>query len=488
MRKLILFALCGFCILSSACGQGNAVNTDNYVRFRVKEPGYSFAIFVSSNCFDPSLAQGDSARCPIRVEYNGQSKDYSICPSGYYPPPYGSPVPRFTVGAALFFNDVDSVVTIYGDIYYLQLSHVARLADFGYVDSVTYHNDYLLFDEIEIHNDTLSQFKSINTSAARVIIHECRDLTTFLYQHNQQSLSLEFSGVSSLRLLDIKNNNCSNLVLSGCSMLGELDASNNLLESIDLRQCPKLDILSVSNNKLQTLDISRNTLLREVDCSNNCLESLSLPKNRRIGSLRCNNNKLSTLNISNSLANNLSNFKGYVNCSNNNIHSIHAMRSSQNFTLSCEGNNLSACALDSLFMSVGVSSQQGTFILSRMENDSLISNPGAFTCRDTIALRKNYRFAGYYPSENTTYDCAVIELTKSDIQVKTYPNPVKDLLCLETEDEILYVKAFDIAGRALPLTHRKGDYYIDCTSWRPGFHILKICTDKGTYTYKVTKL
>ena len=73
------------------------------------------------------------------------------------------------------------------------------------------------------------------------------------------------------------------------------------------------------------------------------------------------------------------------------------------------------------------------------------------------------------------------------INIRVYPNPVKDLLYLDVPSSLKVnsVKLFDISGKLVQLF--KNHNFLDLGSMRQGLYILKIETDKGDFNQKVIK-
>jgi hypothetical protein len=70
-------------------------------------------------------------------------------------------------------------------------------------------------------------------------------------------------------------------------------------KSIDISGCTHLKNLNVYGSKLTSLDVSNNPLLEILYCNNNNLKSLDLSNNPLLEVLYCNNNNLSSLDVSN---------------------------------------------------------------------------------------------------------------------------------------------------------------------------------------------
>ena len=70
--------------------------------------------------------------------------------------------------------------------------------------------------------------------------------------------------------------------------------------------------------------------------------------------------------------------------------------------------------------------------------------------------------------------------------ISVYPNPVKNILNFKTEQNILKVEVYDIAGRILSLT-TVSENKIDLSNLKTGNYILKLYTEKEIIKIKIVK-
>src|SRR5690606_18949686 len=179
--------------------------------------------------------------------------------------------------------------------------------------------------------------------------------------------------------------------------LKRLDCGKNQLTTLDISQNRNLIVLSCYENPLNNLNVSQNINLESLDCSQNQLNILDLSKNSNLRELYCIDSQLTMLNIA-----------------NGNNYNMHTMVSWANPDLLC----------------IQVDDENA----SRPECDGF---PVEGWCKD----------------EWTSYseDCKLGVDDKENLGFKLYPNPVKDIMILESDVKIINpaIKIFSLEGRLL---------------------------------------
>ncbi|HOD88932.1 MAG TPA: choice-of-anchor J domain-containing protein [Bacteroidales bacterium] len=261
-----------------------------------------------------------------------------------------------------------------------------------------------------------------------------------------------------------------------------LDASNNT----------GLINLYCDGNNLSSLDLTNLTVLERLTCYDNNLSSLDLTNLTALEYLNCSGNNFSSLEITNLTA------LQELFCSENNLSSIKTSGCDNLRYISCYSNNLSACGLDSLFYQLPIRPAddkgrlhiKGIDVMKRGTN----TNPGALSCRDTIATNRNWEVWDYdenAPIINTSYACPYFTLGIEDvgtnnISAKVFPNPVSNNLNIECEEKIDNLELYDALGKMLIRKKNVLDNTsIDVSNLNSGIYILKIRTEKGSGEYKV---
>lgn len=115
---------------------------------------------------------------------------------------------------------------------------------------------------------------------------------------NDQALkSIDLSNCSYIRTLECNNNVIEGtLDLSKCKYLSEIECANNKIEKVILPESSTLRRLDLRNNNLSSLTINAPALER-LFVSGNKIENLDLSASNKLEILKCNNNKLNSLKI-----------------------------------------------------------------------------------------------------------------------------------------------------------------------------------------------
>ncbi|MFR9166331.1 MAG: leucine-rich repeat domain-containing protein [Dysgonomonas sp.] len=343
-----------------------------------------------------------------------------------------------------------------------------------------------------------------------------------LYCGNNQISSLNLSNNRALEILDCPNNkNLSSLDLQYQGYITTVNAANCNLSYIDIISCQFLKKLDCSKNNLSMLDISNNAYLENVDCSYNKITGLFAPRN--LSTLTCNNNQLTSLDISS-----ISKDKITLNASNNNLTSI----------LMSDGQTLYSCDLSQnnfMFstLPVGVGQTWRQTIAPQkdinitMRYDGVISL-GEYNIRGNISTYKWYDQAGNpatdpvnfgngmfyisinslgqtltckvtnpaYPSLTLNYKVTVTgnsrkakqtekSAIEQELSVNVYPNPVSDVLRIDTPNEVQSVTVYDLAGRTVKKAGNVTE--IDVRDMQEGFYIIRVTTADGQVSQKFKK-
>lgn len=245
-----------------------------------------------------------------------------------------------------------------------------------------------------------------------------------------------------------------------------------------------------NTRNLTGLNASNNTGLLFIDCYDNYISNINLNGLTSLNSLSCAfDSVLTNLNVSglDSLVN--------LHCGGNLLTNLDISGLKRINWLVCFSNQFSACSLDSIFHQLpqrSISDDAKIYIRANQE-----TNPGAETCRDTIATNKNWKVLNYIiednselPIVNTSYSCPyfsldVEELVVNSLNAKVYPNPASNALNIECNEKINSAIIYDISGKELFITKETKD--IDVSSLNNGIYLLKVITNKGEGSYKVIK-
>lgn len=306
-----------------------------------------------------------------------------------------------------------------------------------------------------------------------------------LYMNELETLNL--SKNSKLNTLNIAYNNIKNLSLANNTELETLILYNNAIKEIDLSTNTKLINIDAKNLSLTTISINSD-VLETLDLQNNQITNIDLTKTKKLRELRLSGNKLSVINTkvldnleiltaSNNrlteidLKNNLKLRKVYLN--ENNLSDLTFSKDMNNLVyIDCGDNSMSACALDSMYMSLPV--------WNGSNDDQLITtlfNKGTYTDKlNQSATSKTYMATqkGWKPAENGDGSGCNTTLIE-DITVGTGFNyyTVDGGLVLVFNNEYYNKKAYiyDFTGRCISTTSSGTERFI---SLDKGFYLIKI--------------
>lgn len=242
--------------------------------------------------------------------------------------------------------------------------------------------------------------------------------------NDNQLTTLDTSKNIALTSLECSNNQLINLIIGPSEILSVINCDNNQLSNIDVSKNVALDTFDCSNNKLTSLDVSKNTALLFLACNNNQIINLDLSKNSALTELLCSNNKLISLNVKNG---NNSNFTSFSSLQNSNLYCIQV-------------------------------------------DDVAYSNIN-WTEKDSWS---NY-------NTNCGYMSAT-DVKKSFLRI--YPNPVKNFLNIETEEQFQSLEIYNSNGQLIKSSMLKKN---DVSDLEIGNYIIKINTNKGIHKHKVIK-
>ncbi|MBO4635642.1 MAG: DUF4214 domain-containing protein [Clostridiales bacterium] len=109
----------------------------------------------------------------------------------------------------------------------------------------------------------------------------------YLIMHNcKMPGTLDLDGMSSLKQVDLYNNDLTGLSVNGCTDLEYLYITNNDISSIDLSTNTSLIMFECDCNDLTSLDVSSNTSLVVLACFGNALTELDVSSNTALNYLR----------------------------------------------------------------------------------------------------------------------------------------------------------------------------------------------------------
>ncbi|HLO56790.1 MAG TPA: T9SS type A sorting domain-containing protein [Saprospiraceae bacterium] len=210
-----------------------------------------------------------------------------------------------------------------------------------------------------------------------------------------------------------------------------LDLSNKQISSLEgIGNFKNLERLYCLQNEIITLNLQELSNLTFLSCGTNQLSILNIQELDNLEYVYCNNNLLTTINV-----------KGLVNlktldCNTNQLINLDVQELANLKTLRCYKNHLTALYLKEAKLN---------HTLLFQENPEL-----SYICcdEDRITEIKNMAIANGQNCEVDS-ECSVTNTQDLYTNINTYPNPVSDILYLDTNDHWSKAEIFDIAGRVM---------------------------------------
>ncbi|MDD3738966.1 MAG: leucine-rich repeat domain-containing protein [Lentimicrobiaceae bacterium] len=331
---------------------------------------------------------------------------------------------------------------------------------------------------------------------------------------NNSLTSLDVSGLTTLIELYCYDNNLSSLNFDETMLLNELDCSSNSLTSLDVSGLTLLLTLRYNNNSITSLDYSGFTRLETLCCDNNGITSLDASSLTSLETLCCNNNSLTSLDVSNSrflthleCANNeltLLNTKALAGirklyCNNNLLTSLDVSKFISLNCLVCYGNNFTTQALDQIYCDLPKMYCKGRAVtpcygrIFPIYDESSPDYSKVVATNKQNARRKSWLVQYACDSSDVyttgTYQCETSTSLEDISQTTIYPNPVNDILYINTDSRITSIEIYDIYGRLVlnktQLAATKSN--VDVSFLTNGVYVLRLGTTKGTTELKFIK-
>ncbi len=272
---------------------------------------------------------------------------------------------------------------------------------------------------------------------------------------------------------DVDTNNDNEIQISEAEAVSRLNVSDKNIAMLEgIEKFTNLELLYCTNNKLTNLDFSQNLEMVNLFCNQNQLTALDVSNNKNIKVLNCFVNKLTSLDISQSK--NLE----VLYCGFNQLTTLDVSQNSNLISLFCYTNNMTSLNLkngnNAVLLSMYV---QGNSNLTCIEVDDVnLSNNNGNWIKDSTA--------------NYSESCGVLSTDDfvSDIEVAFYPNPVKDILHLETPNavKINAIKVYDAIGR-LVIEEKSHLKKLDVSNLSKGVFLVVIETDNHRLTKRIMK-
>ena len=144
----------------------------------------------------------------------------------------------------------------------------------------------------------LTAFDAPNESIYEFVMEGNNSLVLLnLAQNDLTNLSL--ADGKNIRFCYLLDNSLSTLDLSKATKIEELNINFNEFTDIDLSQLTNLKAFSCDHNSIANLDVSNNTMLEALYCKKNKITDLDITALNALRELSCESNKIDNLNLSN---------------------------------------------------------------------------------------------------------------------------------------------------------------------------------------------
>lgn len=432
----------------------------------------------------------------------------------------------------IYFNEPNQSITIYGDIrgfktYMFPHSGIENI----HANNCTGLEELCCISSqlttLDVSN--LTNLKRLDCSYNWLTSLNVNNLTglEILNCYSNRLTNIDLSDLAALKRLACNDNVLTSLDVSNSTLLEELHCYNNHIQTINLNNITKLTILDCGDNQLTTIDVSNLTNLRKLfcfinqlttldvgnlinleelscygnqlndiyklnaltnltnlECWHNNLTTLDISNLTKLEYLYCQENQLSTLDVKNS-----PNLKALY-CYNNKLNSLDIRNLININSLSCFENNFSTQALDNIYCALP--ELEGKILPAYSTYDDNIDNVLATNAQNAVdkGWRVLYRIDNSDIPTTGTYECTTdINAMELDNSVKVYPNPVSDLLYIESESIINGIRVYDISGKEI--LNKSVDFSnntsINVSNLIDGTYFLQIYTDKGVGKHSFIK-
>lgn len=290
--------------------------------------------------------------------------------------------------------------------------------------------------------------------------------------------TLNIAQNSNLKYLDCSNNKLVNINIFYNTKLLHLDCGSNEISSLNLIYSPQLEYVNCSYNKLTSINLSQNINLKHFGCHGNQLSQLDVTANTKLEGLYCTNNNLTELDVSKNILLKLDGLYCYGNkltkldvSHNPNLVQVWALPNYELKELNLKNGN-------HLRVNFSVPSELHTLAPKLFCVN--VDDVGWYYQNSSSLL--NYIGQGAVFSTNCNLNLATNETQKP--QTKIYPNPVKNILNVQTEANLQKVEIYSSNGQLIKTSFLKET---DVANLPKGNYIVKITTDKGVQTEKFIK-
>jgi hypothetical protein len=316
--------------------------------------------------------------------------------------------------------------------------------------------------------------------------HNLNVASIYIYFNNVVT-SLDVSLNQALEELNYSNGVLTSLITQNPN-LRSLVCTSNQLETIDVSQNPNLEFLDIGDNNLTELDVTQNQNLEELFIPFNSLNAIDMSQNPNLNWLSCSYNEIATLDLS--LSANLS----ILNCRYNNLTELDFTNNPAINFINLEHNLMTDLDLSGNPMLEYLWFNDNQLVRLNVQNGNNAALSTFFTFNnpnlnciqvdDPIAANTYQSWAKDFTAVYSL-DCALGIDDSEIVQAVLYPNPVQDILTIESKEYIISIEVYSVQGELL--ASEKGRTQMDFSSYTEGAYFLKVDTEKGAVFQKVLK-
>lgn len=353
-------------------------------------------------------------------------------------------------------------------------------------------------EEVDLSGNDFTSFDFSGLTTLKVLICRYNNFTSldvsklvalkYLDCSYNNIASLDVSGLTALEQLDCSYNSLTSLDINGLSFLKNIKCNNNDLTSLNISYLTGLESLLCNDNSLTTLDLSGLSSIKLLDCQKNNLTSLDVSGLSELTNLACNDNSLTSIDISDLTS--LYNLK----CQKNSLTSLDVSKLTKLRSLTCYDNSFSTQALDQIYCDLPIIlAGVGGWIFPIYDaSSSNYATVMATNSQNAIDRSWSVRYgsnSANIPATTGTYECETSISINDITETNIYPNPVSDILYINTDSQIKSIELYDVYGRmVLNKTNlTTTDITVDVSHLNSGIYVLRLNTTKGTGDFKVVK-
>ena len=307
-----------------------------------------------------------------------------------------------------------------------------------------YFKDALVNTKCINSNDSDARDADLNDDG-EIDLEEALQVTNLKLSNSNISSLEGIENFKMLRVLNCESNNLASLDVDELLNLERLHCRFNQITSLDLIKLVNLLDLRIGGNQLIDLNLEGMIKLDFLDCNGNNLTSINLQGCTNLRFAFLSKNKLETLNIQGLLS------LTYFNCSNN--------------------------LLKTLYMKK-----------TKVSNLNFEESPLEYICCDEekISKIKNMAIENGQNCEVNS-ECTVTNTNNFFTEVSISPNPVTDILYLDTKDNWTKAEIYNISGRIMRSKSLDGQS-IDVSGLESGTYFIRLKDGDSVGLVKFVKM